>query len=253
MEGGQSWDPFRPVVDSQPLPVSSEVAPALGTGAAYTRRSLSKLVLQNRASYARLSQEQVVGKADVPQQRSRAAPLAKEAACPAQPSAAQGVHISGTTQGQRRLPSAAGSCTHMAGKGKGAAAAALPQAELSKSGIARALVWQPQRTWQRQKQANPSPAKQGTLQPVKGMSQTVSSTRLSASASQQHASTWQRQLQSPRFARRSRNQLVRLSSASPARCSSVFLCSGMHNLSIMLASICSWISLNWLHVFMWIF
>ena len=228
MQGGQSWDPFRPVIDSQPSPVSSEVAPALGTGAAYTRRSLSKLVLQNRASYAKASQGKDGRKQGVPQQRLRPAPLAKEAVCPAQPSAAQAVHISGATQGQRTPPSAAGRGPHTAGKGP--AAVARPQPQLSNSGPAKAPVRQLQRTWQRQKQADPSRAKQGTLETVKGTAQTVSSTRFSVSASQQHASTAQGQPQSPRFARRRANQLVRLSSASPARRPSVFLCSGAQRL-----------------------
>ncbi len=232
--GGQSWDPFRPVRDLQPTPVLSDVVPASGSGAAYTRTSLSKLVLQNTASDVKTSKAQHGSKEGLSQYTGQAAHLAKSA-CPIRPSAAQAVHISGAIQGQTTQQSGAERCTHTAGRG--AAAAAYPQPKPSNSSTAKGAVRHPRRSWQRQSNGVPSPAKQSTLQIMHGRGQTESRSVSSVSALQQHALKAQRQPNTPRFVRSRGNQLVRLSSASPAY-TSLLLRSGRHSLPHCLTRNC---------------
>ena len=224
--GGQSWDPFRPVQDPQPSPVSSEVLPALGSNAAYTRRSSSKLVLQSRALPVKASRTEDARKEGVPYHRGQSALLAEDAACPPQASAAQGVHNRGASPGHSTLPSVAERPAHTVSHGL--SVAAHPQPRHSGKSIANAAVRHTRRVWQRQSEAGPSPTKQGMPQAPKGLRHPGSSTRCRGSAIQQRANTWQRQPQSPRFARRRGNQLMRLSSASSARYSSILLRSGAH-------------------------
>ncbi len=226
--GGQSWDPFRPVQESQPSQGSSDMLPASGSNAAYTRRSSSKLVLQSRTSDVKASKTEDARKEAVLHHRGRAAPLAQETACPSQPSAAQGVHNCGGPQGRKTRPSAAVRQAHTVGQG--VAAAAHPQPRLNKKSIANAAVRHTRKIWQRQSKAGPKPAKQGTPHTSKGLHHTESCAGFRVSAIQEHPNTWHRQPQSPRFARRRGSQLVRLSSASPARVSSSLLHSGVHPL-----------------------
>ena len=228
--GGQSWDPFRPLRDLQPTLVSSEVLPASGRNVAYTRTSLSKLVLQKTASEVNTSKVQDERKESGFQHIRQPAPLAKSA-LPSQTPAARAVHISGATQGQTTQQSAAERRAHAAGQG--AIGAAHLQPRLRKSGTAEAAVRHTRRTWQRQSKAGPSPAVGSLLQTPKRKGQTQEPTVI---ATHRHANTWQRTAQPPRFARRRGNQLVRLSSASPAY-SSVLLRSGMASLP-PLASLC---------------
>ena len=49
---GQSWDPFRPVQKSQPAEVSGSASAASGASNAYARERSNKLVLQGRQSVA---------------------------------------------------------------------------------------------------------------------------------------------------------------------------------------------------------
>ena len=104
----------------------------------------------------------------------------------------------------------------------------------SKSSIARAAARPPKRTWQRQSDETADDNKQSVPRAARAVAKTPIGRASGVHMALQNAETLQRQPQSPKFARRQRNQLVRLSSASVTRSSLLLLRSGMQPILLSL-------------------
>jgi len=127
------------------------------------------------------------------------------------------------TNTARPAVSAAGGSSH-----RGVLQGTQPQPRVpGKSSIARAAARPPKRTWQRQGEETADDNKQSVPPAARAAAKMAPIGRISGvHTALQNAETLQRQPQSPKFARRQRNQLVRLSSASIMRSPLLLLRSG---------------------------
>ena len=208
---GQSWDPFRPVQKIQPAEVSGSASAASGISKAYARERSNKLVLQSRQSGA--------GPVEVPR-ASQAHDLQKEGQ--SAPAPRGSIHHSSTVNAAavcRPLSSSAtGQAATSVFTGRSGAEAQCARRlqtqalqgrqsvlhKQSQSGTARQPAKPHGKTWTRQ----PTPATvshPGTPRLV----QAVGPTREHKSAGSRGL---QQRVQSPKFALRRVNQLVRVSS-----------------------------------------
>ena len=208
---GQSWDPFRPVQKIQPAEVSGSASAASGISKAYARERSNKLVLQSRQSGA--------GPVEVPR-ASQAHDLQKEGQ--SAPAPRGSIHHSSTVNAAavcRPLSSSAtGQAATSVFTGRSGAEAQCARRlqtqalqgrqsvlhKQSQSGTARQPAKPHGKTWTRQ----PTPATvshPGTPRLV----QAVGPAREHKSAGSRGL---QQRVQSPKFALRRVNQLVRVSS-----------------------------------------
>ena len=209
--GGQSWDPFRPVQKSQPAEVSGSASAASGIRNAYARERSNKLVLQGRQSGAAPVEVPSASQAHNVQKEGQSAPAPRgslhqsstvnaAAACrPLSPSATGQAATSVLTAGSGAEAQCAQRLQTQALQGK--------QSVLHKqrqSGTARQPAKPHGKTWTRQL----TPAivlYPGTPQPVQAVGLPQEHKPASSGGLQQR-------VQSPKFALRRVNQLVRVSS-----------------------------------------
>ncbi len=110
----------------------------------------------------------------------------------------------------------------------------------SKKLIAGATARPPKRTWQRQSEETADDNKRSVPRAARAIAKMAPMGRIGGvHTAVQNAETLQRQPQSPKFARRQRNQLVRLSSASIIRSPLLLLRSGTQSIWAMCSASCS--------------